>query len=153
MRYEVLEETLLVGLSTITPSSFSDQAEVGTAEIYGLWAKLRGIHEELSGPAGDFFGASRPADDNVPPLQVWYLAGFPYSEEVEGLESFVIPRGKYLVYSHRGAPETFDDAVRIAYFEEFPNSGSELRDGPHLERYREPVGGEILDVDFMIPVK
>lgn len=156
MRYEMIEETLIVGLSTVTASSFSSEAESGTQEIFSLWDKIRGTYEEVA-PAGkvDFFGASRPFDENVPPLQVWYFAGFPNSEAIDGLDSFIIPRGKYLVYSHRGELSTFDDAVRVAYMEEFPKSGSELRDGPHLERYRQrgPTDGEILDVDIMIPVK
>jgi predicted transcriptional regulator YdeE len=156
MRYEVIEETLLVGLSTVTASSFSEGAEAGTQEIYALWDRLRGTYEEIAPTKEiDFFGASRPFDEHVPPLQVWYFAGFPNTEAVDGLDSFVIPKGKYLVYSHRGEPSTFDDAVRVAYLEEFPKSGSELRDGPHLERYRYrgPRGGDILDVDIMIPIK
>ena len=156
MRYEVIEETLIVGLSTVTASSFSEEADSGTKEIYALWDKIRATYEEINpGSEVDFFGASRPADENVPPLKVWYLAGFPNSEEIDGLDSFVIPKGKYLVYSHRGEPSTFDDAVRVAYMEEFPKSGSDLRDGPHLERYRYrgPNGGDTLDVDIMIPVK
>lgn len=155
MIYEEFPETLIVGLSTTCASSFSPDAQEGTNQIMALWERIRALDAELHpDEENPLFGVSGPADEHVPPLSVWYTAGFVGTEPLDGLDSIVVPAGKYLVYSHQGTPDTFDDAIRFAYMENFPKSGSPLRDAPHLERYRHhgsPVDN-VLTIDIMIPV-
>ncbi len=57
----------------------------------------------------------------------------------DGMESFVIPEGKYAVFIHRGTPDKFHKMSQFIFKEWLPNSKYQLDDRPHFE---------IMDVNY-----
>ena len=89
-------------------------------------------------PAWDFVGITTPADDQVPPQQIHYVAAVTSQSAAalpSGLTDFTIDEGWYAVFEYEGPHEGLDEFYRATYIEQLPQLGLATRVGQHLERY------------------
>lgn len=56
-----------------------------------------------------------------------------FEEIPDGLETFVIPAGKYAIFIHKGLPSDFPKTSRHIFGEWLPSSEFELDNRPHFE--------------------
>jgi AraC family transcriptional regulator len=75
-----------------------------------------------------------------------------FSDVPEGMETKVIPEGKYVVYTYRGAIKDLGGFFNDIFAKFIPASGHELDNRPQLELYDERFmdNGEF---DIYVPVK
>ena len=106
-------------------------------------------------PAWDFVGITTPADDQVPPRQINYVAAVSSQSESalpNGLSEFTITEGWYAVFNYEGPHDGLDDFYRETYMERLPQLGLTTRDGEHLERYPSPSSQTVVVAQAWIPV-
>jgi predicted transcriptional regulator YdeE len=144
---------LLFGLSTKAPSSFSTEAPNSTEILVVLWGKLiAALIAAGESPHREMFGATCPADDEVPPQVIDYFAGSTLA--IEGLETISVPAGMYLRYVHNGPKSAVEDSFRDAYLNIFAKSGLTDRDALHLEIYPADFdsSAEVITFEILIPI-
>ena len=73
----------------------------------------------------------------------------------EGMETRVVPGGRYAVFTHTGTLDHLEHTMNFIYGSWLPKSGEELRDAPDLERYDERFkpDSEESELDIFIPLK
>lgn len=70
----------------------------------------------------------------------------------QGMEAKVVPSGKYLVYTYRGAIKDLGDFYNSIFSDWIPASGHEMDLRPQLELYDERFTGSG-EFDIYIPIK
>ena len=90
------------------------------------------------------------AKDRKPTSSSWSSRHHP-----EGFELVVIPAGNYLEVTHEGPISNLAPSYGEAYGVVFPQSGADLRGGPHLELYDAMLNPNADDykMGILIPVK
>lgn len=131
-----IESKTLYGILRKGPSSFNEKENAGTefaAEIWNAFIdKLitAGVPLEQ-----DLYGVSWPADEQVPPQEIFYFCGFESKTPVEGFETLNLKAGNYFDYHCEVTANDLDSGFRTAYMEALPKSGLTPREGQHLEIY------------------
>jgi predicted transcriptional regulator YdeE len=113
-------------------------------------------------PKSDFpknseaFGVSTPIAGSNGKLR--YIAGVevnPGYVAPAGFELVTIPAGNYLEVTHSGNISNLAQSYGKAYGVVFPQSGLEMREGPHLELYNSTLdpNSDDFNMGILIPVK
>jgi predicted transcriptional regulator YdeE len=145
----------LVGIQRTGPSSFN-QSESGSDFAAKLWFEFIDSIQELGIDLGrDMYGVSWPADDQTPPQQVHYFAGFISDENFDGLTALSVPSGNYFDYSCEVPANNLDSGFHDAYVKAMPASGLVPREGLHLEIYGDEYDptSDIARFRILIPVQ
>jgi AraC family transcriptional regulator len=102
------------------------------------------------------FGVSIPIEDSNGKLH--YVAGVVVKagyDAPKGFELVVIPAGNYLEVTHEGPISNLAPSYGEAYGVVLPQSGAQMRGGPHLELYDAMLNPNADDykMGILIPVK
>ena len=102
------------------------------------------------------YGASFPIETE--PGKLHYVAGVEVEKDFQvpdGFEICTIPSGNYLALEHIGNISGLSQSYGVAYGVEFPKSGLEMRQAPHLEEYDAKLepNSEDYVMGILIPVK
>lgn len=134
--YSQVEPTTLYGLIGKGPSSFNSVPGSGAEFGKKLWRefveKLGDLNISLS---ENMFGVSWPADDQVPPQEIYYFCGLELSEPTSELAALTLEGGNYFEFSCDVLAEEIDLAFHEAYTKALPASGFVGREGQHIEIY------------------
>jgi AraC family transcriptional regulator len=98
-----------------------------------------------------FYGAAIPSMSADIPMD--YYAGAIFDIDTEcpnGLVSVEIPSGDYLCVTHTGPITSIAETYGRAYGVEFPASGNEMRNAPHLEIYNSDK--DPMDADYTLEI-
>ena len=125
--------------------------------IPSAWQKFWAEFPKADMPSNaQAFGVSIPIEDSNGKLH--YVAGVEVKagyEAPEGFELVVIPAGNYLEVTHEGPISNLAPSYGEAYGVVFPQSGAQMRGGPHLELYDAMLNPNADDykMGILIPVK
>ena len=102
----------------------------------------------------DLYGVSWPADDQVPPQEIYYFCGFESNKLIGNFEELQLAGGNYFEYSCSVPADNIDLAFQQAYMEALPKSGFASRDGQHIEIYGSEYDPDSPTAEFriLIPV-
>jgi AraC family transcriptional regulator len=158
-RIDVVDEMRVAGLSTVCATATNPQRDAALRRIPRLWDEFFARAHELGlGTSGVYYGVSTPADDNVPPLQMNYLAGMAVPASLtlpDGFTDVWVPEGNYLHFTHEGPAENVDETAHELYERYLPSSGLTQRLAPHLELYDERFEHDspTCEFDLLVPVR
>jgi AraC family transcriptional regulator len=152
-----LDQTVLVGLNIQTSLS-----ENKTRELWQAFGpKQREIQKRVNPEEKWSVEIYEPGFKmmNFTPqsrFEKWAAVEVTDSEDIpEGMDSLVIPEGKYAVFTYKGLHKDFPDFARYIFGEWLPSSGYQLDDRPHFEimdkRYHGPMDPES-EEEIWIPI-
>ena len=144
----------LLGLHAVGPSSFSATSD-GSTFSAELWYALIDAMIAADLPLDCvMYGVSWPADDQVPPQQIHYFAGFESDANIDGLSALDVEGGNYFDFRCEVPAANLDSGFREAYLVAMPESGLTPREGQHLEVYGDEYApsAEIARFRILIPV-
>ena len=125
--------------------------------IPGAWQKFWAEFPKSDLPTNnEAFGVAIPIEAGQGKLH--YVAGVEvpssYTAPV-GFELVTIPAGNYLNVPHKGPIDGLAQSYGTAYGVEFPKSGLEMREAPHLELYNVMLNPMAADYEMgiLIPVQ
>jgi len=155
-RIEHLPPQLAVGKHTVVPSSFSNDAETANLRINTLWSEVLGqLGDQASTTDLVRFAITTPADNEVPPLRINYIAAVVVGGDFSftgDLDPIHLEGGRYVVFPFVGALNELDAFYRHRYLEELPSLGFSTRDGQHLEKILRPPHDGFLEIEAWIPI-
>ena len=120
------------------------------------WQKFWSEFPKADMPSNsEAFGVSIPIEGSNGKLH--YVAGVEVSQGYvapAGFELVTIPPGNYLEVTHAGPISTIASSYGEAYGVIFPQSGEEMRVGPHLELYNAMLNPNADDYEMgiLIPI-
>jgi AraC family transcriptional regulator len=126
-------ETRLIGHS-LTMSLANDRTAM-------LWRGFMPHRKEIINAVGnilysmqlyseDYFANFNPATE----FEKWAaVAVFNFDDVPEGMETFIIPKGKYAVFHYKGTPESGAEAFSYIFQQWLPQSEYLLDNRPHFE--------------------
>lgn len=129
-----LEERKLAGIRIQT-----SLAENRTAE---LWQRFRPRIKEIPGKKNSEFYSIQIFEKDLKfgqftlqtRFEKWAAVEVNSFENLpEGLESFVIPSGRYAIFIHKGTPDMFQKTSQYIFGQWLPSSEYQLDNRPHFE--------------------
>ena len=100
-----------------------------------------------------FYGATIPSMDFNIPMK--YIAGTLITDtelSVANFESVQVSNGEYFCYTHQGPITELAKSYGTAYGVEFPKSGKQIRNAPHLEIYESSLDPMSADYEMIIAI-
>ncbi|MEC8832927.1 MAG: GyrI-like domain-containing protein [Bacteroidota bacterium] len=155
-RIQTLPSTLLVGKKSIT--SF---AKNNTFELWQSFSpRKKEINHSINNdsyaveiyPTTTFFQDFDPSRE----FEKWAaIAVSKVDKAPEDMETLIVPRGLYAVFSYKGKPSEVIGAFRYIYGEWLPNSGYEMDNRPYFALMGDKYKGEHpeSEEEFWIPIK
>jgi AraC family transcriptional regulator len=127
-----------------------------------LWRSFMPVRHEINGVGSELFSAAVYPDgfftrfDPTADFEKWATAAVSPTEIVpDGLETLVIPAGKYAVFHYKGSSEQAPDVFRYIFNEWLPGSGYQIDNRPHFEILGEKYKNADADSeeDIYIPIR
>lgn len=155
-RIQTLPSTLLVGKKSVT-----SYAKNNTFELWQSFSpRKKEINHSINNdsyaveiyPTTTFFQDFDPAQE----FEKWAaIAVSKVDKAPEGMETLIVPRGLYAVFSYKGKPSEVIGAFRYIYGEWLPNSGYEMDNRPYFALMGDKYKGEHpeSEEEFWIPIK
>lgn len=156
-RLEMMPERKVVGFSALFVSILSPE-KTNHLIIPKLWENYLARAGEIKfrlGPSD--LGVCEPRPEDRGKDICWYMAGTEvssFTEVPEGMESKVVPAGRYAVFEHHGKLDGIEMTMNAIYGSWLPQSGHELREAPDLEVYdkRFAFGKDSSILEICIPI-
>ncbi len=132
LRIESIPSKKLIG--------FSLNMSLANNKTAALWSKFMPRRKEIKNMVGSHLYSMQVYDSNYRPgdLQAIFekravaeVTSFDYIPD--GMETFVLPEGKYAVFLHKGPASEGFKTFQYIYGTWLPNSGSKLANRPHFE--------------------
>ena len=100
-----------------------------------------------------FYGATIPSMAFDAPMEYFAGALVDSNTEIpEGFESVDLPAGEYLAITHKGSIMNIASTYQLAYMQQLPASGKEMRQAPHLEVYDPQLNPMSDDYEMVIGI-
>lgn len=147
---------LLYGTLNKGPSSFNVEEGSGAQFASNSWHAFVDKLIAHGVPLDqEQFGVSWPADNQVPPQEIYYFCGVEYGANSEDFEQFKVEGGNYFAYGCKVPQQNLDQGFQEAYMVALPASGLTPREGQHLEIYGSEYdpNSPIARFQILIPVK
>jgi len=155
-RIEKIEATKLIGNKT--NMSFVNN------KTMELWQSLMPRRKEITNSVGtELYSVELYNDrmffknfDPTKEFEKWAAIKVNEFDDVpDGLETLIIPKGKYAVFHYKGKPSEAQSTYQYIYGQWMPNSEYELEDRPHFALMGEKYKGEDpeSEEEFWIPIR